>query len=91
MKRSIDNFAGLPFPKSLLLKWTRRNKQKFKLWKLLSSNRNRRKIIRANLIIAEKLNQDGYEFAMDALKHRQSLCLRAEIAYEEHGCPLRIM
>lgn len=91
MRRVIDKFEGLPIPKSLLLKWTRRNKQKFKLWKLLSSNRNRRKIIRANLVIAEKLNRDGYEFAMDALKHRMSLCSKAELAYRNHGCVLGIM
>ena len=91
MRRVIDKFKGLPIPKSLLLKWTRRNKQKFKLWKLLSSNRNRRKIIRANLNIAERANLDGYTFAMDALKHRRSLCSKAELAYENHGCVLGIM
>lgn len=87
----MKGFAGLPFPKSLLIKWTRRNKQKYKLWKLLSSNRDRKKIIRANSIIADKFNWDHNAFVINALKHRALLRVRAEVAYEEHGCPLGIM
>lgn len=87
----MKGFAGLPFPKSLLIKWTRRNKQKYKLWKLLSSNRDRRKIIRANSIIAKKFGWNDYTFVVNALKHRDLLRVRAEVAYEEHGCPFGIM
>ena len=82
---------SIPIPKTLLIKWRRRNKQKFKLWKLLSREHNIEPVINTNAQIAFRNNWPVTEFCSTALEHRKSLCYRAEIAYEYHGCPLHIM